>query len=359
MNPGGAHVRLLAAALMASCVAACGTTTAPRPRPSRSVQGTPSAAQLKPVLRGLLDRGGVPPPAFLGMFAGYVVNARWKDLQPSAGQPLAADNAIDQAIATVRSINAFQRTELGLKLRLFAGIHAPDWAKHLGGDPVAVSDPHSGASGTVGRFWTDAFGHAYDVLQSMLAAKYDGIPEVREVTISRCTTVYAEPFIRNVGDQATVQALLAAGYSVQADERCQHEQVDAASVWRRTHSDLSFNPYQVIKPDGSTSSDEGFTESMMDYCRQRLGRACVLENNSLRDPPLSAYQAMYEKMRSLGQPIAFQTAAEKRVGNLESTLSNAIGLGANSVELPGGYQALAMSTTFSSLAHALSANPAG
>ncbi len=348
-------------ALVSLFAAACGSspahpTTTTAPRPSGTVGPAPSPGDLKPVLRGLLDRSGAPAPEFYGTLAGYVVNARWSDLQPAAGAPIADGNAIDQAIAQVRQINAAAHTDLGLKVRIFAGTAAPEWAKELGGSPITVTDPQGGHSGTIGRFWSQAFGQAYDLLQSELAAKYDPVSEVREVTIARCTTLFAEPFIRDVADASTVQALLGAGYSVQADSTCQQQEVTAHLVWRHTHSDLSFNPYQVVNADGSTGVDEGFTESMMEYCRNVLGKACILENNSLRDKVGAAYAAMYAKMQSLGPPLAIQTATSARVGDLMATLSRAISLGATSVELPSGYQATVPSA-LSGVQRALAANP--
>ncbi len=78
---------------------------------------------------------------------------------------------------------------------------------------------------------------------------------------------------------------------------------------------------------------------MMQYCRQVLGTACVLENNSLRDPaPGAAYLSMYQAMVELGAPIAFQTATADRIGSLSQTLAYAVSLGASSVELPAGYE---------------------
>jgi len=300
---------------------------------------TPPPGQLKHVLSGLLDRSGAPAPEFYGTLAGYVVNVHWSDLQASQGGPIAANNAIDQAISQVRGINASAHRQLGIKVRIFSGVYAPDWAKNLGGSPVPVADPHSAQTGTVGRFWTDAFGQAYATLQAELAAKYDQVPEVREVTISRCMTIFAEPFIRDISSPTTVQALVSAGFNAQTDVACQQGEITAHLVWHHTHSDLSFNPYQVINSDGSTGRDEGFTEAMMDYCRKILGRACVLENNSLRANIQPSYQAMYAKMRSLGPPLSIQTASGSRVGDLMATLSYAVSLGANSVELPTGYQA--------------------
>ena len=349
------RVAMVAAAL---ALAACGSANH-TPVPTLKTSGpvsTPAPGQLKPVLHGLLDRTGEPPAQFLSSLAGYVVNAHWSDLQPAQGGPIAANNVIDQSIAAVRAINASAHLHLGLKVRLYAGIWAPDWAKNLGGGPVQVADPSSGQGGTVGRFWTDAFGEAYADLQNKLAAKYDSVPEVREVTISRCMTVFAEPLIRDISNPSAVQALLSAGYSVTADEQCQQQQITAHRVWQHTRSDLSFNPYQVINSDGSTSTDEAFTESLMDYCRHELGRACVLENNSLRQGNPPNYQAMYAHMQSLGPPIAIQTAASKKVTDLISTIQTAAGIGASSVELPSDYQAQAP-TTLSGVAQSLASSP--
>jgi hypothetical protein len=355
---------VLSAAVSVVLLAGCGsqnqgpsTVPSASPSPIVSLLPSPSPQDLKPVLGGLLDRSGAPPPAYLGSLAGYVVNVNWSDLQPSSGDTIAPDNAIDQAITAVREANSTEHAHLGLKIRIFAGVNAPEWAKKLGGNPVDVSNPQNGSTGTIGRFWTDAYGVAYDRLERLLAAKYDQVSVVREVTISRCTTFYDEPFIRDISDSETVSALLAAGYTIQADENCQMEEIQAAAVWQHTHSDLAFNPYQEIGPDGSTATDEPFTASMMIYCRQTLGTACVLENNSLRTPPQPEYMAMYSEMLTLGQPLAFQTATAERIGDLDATLQYAVLLGANSVELPGGYQSLATPASFAATNGALAAQP--
>jgi hypothetical protein len=261
----------------------------------------------------------------------------WQDIQSTPGGPIASNNAIDQAIANLHQIDPSGR--MGLKVRLFAGIYAPAWAKSIGGSPMNVADPVGGASGTIGRFWTPAFGAAYDDLQTKLAAKYDSAPEIREVTISRCTTVYAEPFIRNVANPAAVGALLNAGFTVAADQACHREQILSHRVWVHTRSDLSLNPYQVV--GNGTRADESFTEEMISFCRSTLGARCVLANNSLRTP--LQFPQMYDSIRAQGPPITFQTATLARVGNLAATIEAAIALGAGSVELPAGYQSLSVS----------------
>jgi hypothetical protein len=263
---------------------------------------------------------------------GFVVNVHWADLQPSPGASIASNNAIDQAITTLHQIDPSGR--IGVKVRLFTGIYAPDWAKSLGGPPIPITDPTTGASGTIGRFWTNGFGAAYNDLEMKLSAMYDSAPEIREVTISRCTTVYAEPFIRDAANPSAVSALLQAGFTLDADQKCHREQILAHQVWAHTRSDLSFNPYQRI--GGGPRSDEAFSEEMMSFCRSTLGARCVLANNSLRTP--LQFPEMYAAIQALGPPIAFQTAVLAKVGDLGATIRTAISLGAASVELPGGFE---------------------
>ena len=327
---------LLAAALL---LAACGgspspaATPTPSASPSPTPTPTPTAPALKPPLAGLLTRDGPPPAAYLQVMGGYVVNVHWADLQAVSEGPLAPGNPIDQAIAQVRQLDPSGR--LGLRVRLFAGIWAPAWAKSIGGAPVPVRDPTTGATGTIGRFWTTAFGAAYLDLETKLAALYDEVPEVREITVSRCTTVYAEPFIRDTGDAATVAALQAAGFTTAADHACLEDELSAHRVWVHTRSDLSFNPYQIVGGGAHDRNDESFTEQVMGDCRDMLGARCVLENNSLRTPPL--YTSMYAAMQAKGPPLTFQTATLDKVGDLGQTLDYAVALGAGSVELPGGF----------------------
>jgi hypothetical protein len=326
--------------------------------PPSSPGTTAPSGPLKPVLQGLLDRDGQPPPQYIGTAVrGWVVKTYWKDLQHSAGGALADNNAIDQAVAAIRTINAAHPgLNMGLKLRVYTGIYAPDWAKSLGGGPVNVVDPQDKAQGTIGRFWTDDFGKAYADLEQKLAAKYDGVPEVREVVISRCTTFFAEPFIRDKGDKGSVANMLAAGFSAAVDQTCHQQEIDVHKVWAQTHSDLDFSPYQNIERKGVRSVDEGFTESMMDYCRTNLGARCVIENNSIRTPVQPNYAAMYDRIKQLGPPISFQTANPNKIGDLLATLAWAAQEGANSVELPGSYQQQSPQT-FAAANDALVKNP--
>jgi hypothetical protein len=307
------------------------TTAATSPAPS---------VLIKPVVQGLCDRAHTAPAAYLGVVNCAVVKADWAALQPARGGPIADNNVIDQAIAEANQRNAADPgLRLRLKLRVYAGMAAPEWAKHLDGDPVPLVDPQTGgAIGTVPRFWTSTFGAAYDDLMTKLAARYDNVPVLLDVVVSRCTTQFAEPFLRQGQNAANREAYLSAGFTIAADHRCLQEQIDThARVWQHTRSSVAFNPYQSMDARG-THPDEAFTEAMMGYCRSALGSRCVLGNNSISSPlDGGAYTPMYARIFALGAPFYFQTATAAKIGDWRATLDWAAGHGADMVELPAGY----------------------
>lgn len=286
---------------------------------------------VKAQIGGLIDRSAPPAAAYASVVDGWVVQANWSDLQPSQGGSITADNVIDQAISAARSAGA------RLKVRVFAGDGAPDWAKTLDGAAMRICDNSGSPCGTVGRFWTANFRDAYVDLQNKLAVLYDGVDVVREVTIDRCTTLNAEPLLREFNYAPNLTAYRSAGYTLAADEQCQREQVDAHQVWANTRSSFAFNPYQSIAAT-STSTDEAFTESMMDYCRSSLASRCVLGNNSLRDTSqTTGYDPMYNAIKARGRPIYFQTAGPQKIRSLANTIQLGIGYGAGMIELPDSY----------------------
>jgi hypothetical protein len=338
---------------------ACGDQTpttvpsTPTPTPTPATAGPSPAANLKPMIHGLIDRDGPPAAAFRTVVTNFVANVRWSDLQPTPG-PLVTNNAIDQAIAEARQMNAIPgHAPVGIKIRFYAGVYAPTWVKQLAGGPVEVESGN--LTGTVGRFWTDAFGAAYTDVWTRLAQTYDSVPEIREITVSRCMTFYAETMIRDTEDAVTVQNLLSAGFSLVADKACISQEIDLGTVWHHTRVGVAFNPYQVVAA-GIHASDELFTEQMMQHCRMQLGAQCVLENNSIRSPLLSGlYEQMYTVMVQFGAPLSFQTATLSRIGDLTQTLNWAVIVGANAVELPQGYTTLP-AATLASVAAALPAS---
>lgn len=306
-----------------------------------SLASTPAAsatATTKTQIAGVIDRQGAPSSAYQQVVNGWVVQVNWADLQPVAGGPIVANNAIDAAIANARNLNASHAgLNTRLKLRVYAGTGAPAWAKALGGSSLQLCERRGSNCGSVGRFWTPEFGAAYADLQTKLAALYDGIDVVREVAIDRCSTLSAEPFLRQINYSPNLAQYRAAGFTVAADQQCEREEIDAHRVWTQTRSSLALDPYTAVYPT-TTSVDEAFTESMMDYCRASLASLCVLGNNGLRDSDQGPdFDAMYNAIKARGAPIYFQTATYSRLHSLPATLQLAIGYGAAMVELPMGY----------------------
>src|ERR1700704_2993925 len=148
----------------------------------------------KPAQTGLVDMGDIsfyngavtptPTPVFniseiapyRGSFSELVLNVTWAQLQGTEGGPLTT-SAIDSAIAQVNAYNAANGTNLGIKLRVWGGYTAPDWAKNIDGPPITVTseaevDPAVYTSQTIGRFWTADYIDAWTNLQNALAARY-------------------------------------------------------------------------------------------------------------------------------------------------------------------------------------------
>jgi hypothetical protein len=284
---------------------------------------------LKPLIRGLVDRNGIPPAPDLQATA---IDVRWSDLEPDPVKGLVHPNAIDAAIAELPCSTP-------LRLRVLAGISAPRWVKDLDGGAVSVINPFGTTTGTIGRFWTEDFKYAYDKLQAELALAYDSAPNLDEVVVSRCSMFYPEPFLRGTSIQSNIDNLVNAGYTVALDKQCQTDEIDSvANHWTTARVGVAFNPYQVVNPDKTASVDESYTEQMMAYCRNTYLQRCVLENDSIRDPLTPTltpdYLLMYAAMSALGAPIAFQTAVKPRYGDFWGTLVWARQHHAASVELP-------------------------
>src|SRR5579864_6115163 len=193
---------------------------------------------IKPLIRGLVDRGAVPPAASLDASS---IAVPWNVLEP-LGPGLAENNPIDKAIAVSGCTP--------LRIRVLAGIATPSWVLAKTGS-VNVTNPYDGSSGTAGLFWTNGYKTLYDNLESELATRYDSVPNVDEFVVSRCALFYPEPFILGTSVASNDSALVAAGYTPAADQACLQEEIDTArGDWHATRIGVSFNPYQVLTPTG-------------------------------------------------------------------------------------------------------------
>jgi hypothetical protein len=216
-----------------------------------------SADDIKAPLRGLVSMGAYrfvgsggdpvntlePLDAKPGIFGGLVVIASWKQLQPTPDSRIGDDNVINQALAMVRDYNTRNPAKpLGVKLRVWGGFEAPDWAKQIGGAPVD----------TVHR-------------KQQLAARFDKQPLIREVSVTSCMSFTAEPFFVPIED--TVMPLLRdGGFTDQAYKDCLTHALGDYAPWKQSRLVLSVNPLRTAPGQGP--GDPAFTEGVMRNCRQ-------------------------------------------------------------------------------------------
>lgn len=280
---------------------------------------------IAPLVKGLSAEGSAQtPPSVMNVIA----NARWADLQPTAGGPIAPGNVIDKAIAK----------GFPFVVRLFFGRYSPAWALGLG--KVHVYDPTDGVEADVVRWWEADVQAAQKDLVLKLAAQYDG--KIPLIYIANGGTIYAEPFIRGLSDSRTQANLKAAGYTADADAASYVAGYEMFRAFKVTRLAQAFNPWQKLDASGKQVSDVAFTISMMDKFAGIFPRRAVWGNNSIRASGLGGlYGQMYDHMKAAhaasGRPLRFQTATKPRVGSYVTTLQWAVAQGAHCVELSPGF----------------------
>ena len=298
------------------------------------------ADDAKPALRGLISMGAykfvsaggepvntlAPLLAKPGIFGGIAIIASWGGLQPTPGAALADNNAIDQALAEVRSYNAANPARpLAVKLRVWSGFMAPSWAMALDGAPIAVTDGNKPRQ--LGRFWASGYRKAWAEFQALLAARYDSEPLIHEVSVTSCMSITAEPFFlpTDAGIQGPVRA---AGFTDAAYQDCLTDAISDYAPWKTSRIVLAVNPFRAAAGAG----DPAFTEGVMQACRTAIGERCVFDNHDLDATPVSTILPIYAAMQKLGPEIEFQTYRETPE-DFEGTIRKGIALGASSIEL--------------------------
>jgi hypothetical protein len=304
------------------------------------------AQDIKAPIRGLVSMGAYrfvgsggdpvntlePLNAKPGIFGGLVVIASWKQLQPTPDAGIGDDNVIDQALAQVRAYNERNpQKQLAVKLRVWGGFEAPEWAKELGGAPIDTV--HRNKHRTVGRFWSPAYRQAWAHLQGLLAARFDPQPLIKEVSITACMSYTAEPFF--VPPEDTVMPhLRAAGFTDAAYKECLARSVADYAPWKETRLVLSVNPLRTGLGQGP--GDPAFTEGVMRKCRQAIGRRCVFDNHDLDTDLARPLYRIYATMKRLGPEIEFQTGPTTPK-DFDGTIKMGVSYGASSIELYQDY----------------------
>jgi hypothetical protein len=261
-----------------------------------------------------------------GVYAGVVILATWKMLEPSRGEY--DFSVIDAGIEKMKTYNAAHpKKPLQGKLRVFSGVNAPDWVKTIDGGPVTVVDSERNVE--IGLFWSASYRAAWKNLQSALAARYDSNPYIREVAISSCCTITAEPFIAPLKKES-VASMRAKGFSDAVFREALRGALDDYAPWQLTPLDFTFNMFHATD-SGRWVQDPQFTVSLMKEFRARYGKRAVIANHGLQDPLRDAAVPIYEAIRELGPPIAFQTISQKV--DFDKAIALGIDYGATEIEL--------------------------
>lgn len=315
---------LLVLVVAGSVTALLAATAATRPSARQpSVQPLLAKNGIKPLVAGLIDKGsqapythGQPFPMinlsevkrYYAAFSGVVINETWAQLEPSKG-----NYTFDPIRQSLSAVGAYNRTHpkhrLVVRLRVFGGFAAPQWAKTMDGAPIRIPTKIlASGTGTVGQWWKDDYRAAWSGFQHALAASFDRNRVIGSVAVSSCATLTAEPFVINLKSSVRKQ-LDADGWSWTAERQCLEGGFSDYSGWERTAIDYTFNPLPGV--------GMSMTTDVMSQCASLLstsGRACVLSNHALQRsatsspaaPVYSEINRLYSHHRST-TTVDFQT----------------------------------------------------
>ena len=346
---------ILACLMFVACGGGTPNTNYPYPPiPSPSGPGTVTLVPPKIPIRGLIDMQDIswhdtdnatPAPfttayitMFPGSFGGIVINETWADLQPTQGGTIVT-TAIDNDLLAVQTYNSLsnvtQSSPVSVKLRIYAGSNAPQWAKHLPGGPITIYRNPAGCNGqtdtcplTVGPYWTTPYISAWRAFQAQVAAQYDTKPLIVAVAVTSCAEQTDEPFVASTGPISKAN-LEAAGLTDTLQQACLSGAMTDYAAWANTDIDFTFNSYNKL----TGGLDTAFSQSIMQQCRSMAPNRCVLDNHALQTP-ITNDPGIYADIQSMGGLINFQTQSPEGMGCIwPETITQGLILGARAIEL--------------------------
>src|SRR6266436_6280618 len=266
---------------------------------------------------------------------------------------------IDNAISAINAYNVANGTNVGIKLRVWGGYVAPDWAKNIDGPPITITGQHTVDQNftpqTIGRFWTADYIAAWTSLQNQLAATYDNNPVIRGISQTAGASATHEPFIPLKGD-ATVSAgssvtvnqvaeLQAGGYTNAAQQLTLRAAIADYAQWSTTPLDYTMNLFHLYDAVfGKTVGDANFTLAVLQQA-QNSTRLVQAGNHALNNPlPTSdsfvyAQLAAYATLDPAMAPASYQTASPKNLGsfgNWPNAVAQGVAADAGDIELWDG-----------------------
>ena len=298
-----------------------------------------AALSFKTQIQGLIDRQntqwinqdeGTPEftmdnvNQFPGLFGGVVINTSWAKLQPSPDKPLDT-STIDTPLQKVRDYNSQHPDHpLAVKLRVWAGANAPEWAKEIDGKPIVIYRNKVGnCTGaptcplTVGKFWyvNGGYVQAWRAFQQKLADIYDNEPLIRQVAVTSCTQQTDEPFVSTM-DETARNNLRVAGYSDDDQKQCISSAVAMDyKAWKNTLIDFSFGPFTFMD-QGKKGQDMAFTLQVMENLPSQAildAQAVGKQGQTIANTPTFSAIASHSAQGAL---VNLQTASPNAMGNL-------------------------------------------
>jgi hypothetical protein len=274
-----------------------------------------------------------------GLLQGIAIIASWRDLEATATSGLARNNEIDQGLELVRRYNMqYPNTPLAVKIRVWGASWAPAWVMAASGGQFSVT--HTNVHGKesqriLGHVWSAVYRGYWQRLQQQLAARYDGDPLVREVSVNSCMMFTAEPFFIDK-TKAAVDGLRANGLTDADYKACLDGIFEDYAPWRRTRFETPLNPFTATDT-GTAVQDPNFTLAWMDRCA-KYGARCVYDNHDLTAPSdvSQSLLPIYAKMKNSNQEVEFQTFKASPT-DLDAVISNGVQMGASSIELYQDY----------------------
>ena len=323
----------------------------------------------KPAQTGLVDMGVIKfyndasTPIFnvaelapyAGSFGEIVLNLTWAQLQAAEGGPLNT-SAIDSAIGDVNAFNAHHGTNVGIKLRVWGGFTAPDWAKSIDGAPITIRGQNSVDPGlfldqTIGRVWTGDYTNAWTSLQNQLAAAYDNNPVIRGISQTVGGAASDEPFVplkpdaqASMGSSQTVNQiaeLQSGGYNDAAQMLTLRASIADYSQWSTTPLDFTMNSFYQFD-SGHTVPDANFALAVLQQARNS-SHLVQAGNHALRSPLYSFDLAVYDQfaadaaLNPAVAPNSFQTASPfnffPTYADWQAAIAAGVPLNAGNIEL--------------------------
>jgi hypothetical protein len=273
----------------------------------------------------------------------------WSEIEPSEGNYNFAK--FDQALAK----------KLPIRLRVWAGIHTPQWLKNKLG-VVTVEGSQSGSRDTMVPYWkdgvADSYWRSYELFQRALKTHVgDENPLIHGIQISGTMFVYSEPFLHQFGsengDKFTIRQVKASGWTVAKDKAAQIRCLNIhKSVWTKMPQMFAFNAFQSFDNDLNVRMDHGYVKTFIKVFRSKFGRArAVIANHSIRESYIGkSMPKFYRFLKKGGKPLYFQTATWDRIAKKGEAASKkqrhaalikvmdwALKMGASALELPAGH----------------------